>query len=137
MIRQTSIETYNKIEKEGLLSKMRLKVYKAIVDNAPCTSGEASATFENKRKVPSQLRARFTELRELGVIKEDGTKICSITGRKAIKWDLTGNLPEKIHKNDNPKPRQLKASIKYITNVMHKEGAMFYTQEELEALLEK
>ena len=68
--RQTSIDCYNKIKEEGLLSNMRFKVYEAILRKAPCTSGEAFATMTTKENQISQSRARFTELRGLGVIYE-------------------------------------------------------------------
>lgn len=40
-VRQTSIDCFNQIKKEGLLSKRRLEVYEAIFKNAPCTTNEA------------------------------------------------------------------------------------------------
>ncbi len=98
--RQTSIDCYNKIKQEGLLSNMRFKVYEAILRKAPCTSGEAFAIMTTKENQISQSRARFTELRDLGVISEKGEKKCSITGRNVIEWDLTDRLPVNL-KNTN------------------------------------
>ncbi len=92
-IRQTSIDCYNQIKAEGLLTKRRLEVYEAILKNAPCTSSEAMLNRLNSSNVLSQSRARFTELRELGVIYERGIKKCSVTGKNVIEWDLTDNLP--------------------------------------------
>ena len=103
--RQTSIECYNKIKEQGLLSNMRFKVYEAILKKAPCTSGEAFATMTTKENQISQSRARFTELRELGVIYEKGEKKCSITGRSVIEWDLTDRLPVNV-KNPNKTKKQ-------------------------------
>ena len=93
-IRQTSIDCYHQIKANGLLSKKRLQVYTAILHNAPCTSGEAFATMTTKENQISQSRARFTELRELGVIYEKGVRKCRITGRNVIEWDLTDNIPK-------------------------------------------
>jgi hypothetical protein len=104
-IRQTSIDCYNKIKEQGLLSNMRFKVYEAILKKAPCTSGEAFAIMTTKENQISQSRARFTELRELGVIYEKGEKQCSITGRNVIEWDLTDRLPVNI-KNPNKTKKQ-------------------------------
>jgi hypothetical protein len=92
-IRQTSIDCYNQIKADGLLTKRRLEVYEAILKNAPCTSSEAMLNRLNSSNVLSQSRARFTELRELGVIYERGIKKCSVTGKNVIEWDLTDNLP--------------------------------------------
>lgn len=103
--RQTSIDCYNKIKEEGLLSKMRLKVYEAILRKAPCTSGEAFAVMTTKENQISQSRARFTELRELGVIYEVQNRKCSITGMNVIEWDLTDNLPKETKLRKTKKDR--------------------------------
>ena len=91
--RQTSINCYNQIKAQGLLSKIRFEVYEAICNSAPCTSSEAMRGRLNSTSVLSQSRARFTELRELGVIYEKGIKKCTVTGRNVIEWDLTDRLP--------------------------------------------
>jgi len=88
--RQTSIECYNKIKAEGLLSKQRLAVYSSLLKiGKPSTAREVYSTMN----VEKQEATRFTELRNLGVIYEVGNRKCSITGRTAIEWDLTDRLP--------------------------------------------
>jgi hypothetical protein len=109
--RQTSIDCYNKIKEQGLLSNMRFKVYEAILKKAPCTSGEAFAIMTTKENQISQSRARFTELRELGVIYEKGEKQCSITGRNVIEWDLTDRLPINIKNPNKTKKQRLDAAL--------------------------
>jgi len=111
-IRQTSIDCYNKIKSEGLLSKMRLKVYEAILKNAPCTSGEAFATMTTKENQISQSRARFTELRELGVIYEVRNRKCTITGMNVIEWDLTDKIPNKFKKTNKTKKEKINEALK-------------------------
>jgi hypothetical protein len=103
MARQTSIDCYNQIKNEGLLTKRRLEVYELIYQHAPCTSSEAMQNSLNSKNIFSQARARFTELRELGVIYEKGEKKCSVTGRICIEWDLTDNLPVKNNESNNTK----------------------------------
>jgi hypothetical protein len=103
-IRQTSIECYNQIKEEGLLSKRRLEVYEALLSTAPCTSSEAIRNAKTTFGVFG-VSSRFTELRELGVIYERGEKQCSITGRNVIEWDLTDRLPVNI-KNPNKTKKQ-------------------------------
>lgn len=103
--RQTSIDCYNQIKANGLLSKKRLEVYESILKNAPCTSGEAFSTMTTKENQISQSRARFTELRELGVIYEKGVRKCRITGKNVIEWDLTNRLPV-IFKNKKQTKKQ-------------------------------
>ena len=109
--RQTSIDCYNKIKEQGLLSNMRFKVYEAILKKAPCTSGEAFAIMTTKENQISQSRARFTELRELGVIYEKGEKQCTITGRNVIEWDLTDRLPINIKNPNKTKKQRLDAAL--------------------------
>lgn len=109
--RQTSIDCYNQIKEEGLLSKRRMEVFEAIYNLAPCTSAEAINTLP-KSKSPSQARARFTELRELGVIYEKGERTCTITGRNVIEWDLTDNLPIKGKVIKNTKKIRVENALK-------------------------
>tara|TARA_R100001463_G_scaffold14501_3_gene38089 strand:- start:7816 stop:8238 length:423 start_codon:yes stop_codon:yes gene_type:complete len=109
--RQTSIDCYKQIKEEGLLSKMRLKVYEAILNNAPCTSGEAFATMTTKENQISQSRARFTELRELGVIYEVQNRKCTITGMNVIEWDLTDKLPINIKKYNKTKKQKVNETL--------------------------
>ena len=101
--RQTSIDCYNQIKQEGLLSKRRLQVYESIYNYAPCT---ASEVFKEKNLKTNQ-SGRFTELRDLGVIYEKGERICSITGRNVIEWDLTDRLPINIKKSNKTKKQKI------------------------------
>lgn len=95
MARQTSIDCYNQIKAEGLLSKRRFEVYEAIYKNAPCTTNEAlKDIYSGSHGVGS----RTTELRDLGVIYEKSIKKCTVTGRNVIEWDLTDKLPIKAEK---------------------------------------
>ena len=101
--RQTSIDCYNEIKENQLLSKKRFEVFEAILKTAPCTSGEAFSTMTTKENQISQSRARFTELRELGVIYEKDVRKCRITNRNVIEWDLTGRLPKDVKLSKNNK----------------------------------
>jgi len=99
-IRQTSIDCYRQIEAEGLLSKRRWEIYNILYHHGPMSSNE---TFDySKLKGVDGYRhnanARMTELRDLGVVMEIGTKVCSKTGRTVIEWDVTDLLPKKLIK---------------------------------------
>ena len=98
--RQTSIDCYNEIKANGLLSKRRLEVYEAIFKAAPCTTNEALMFIHSGSH---GVGSRTTELRELGVIYEKGVKKCLVTGRNVIEWDLTDNLPKDIKLKTNTK----------------------------------
>ena len=110
--RQTSIDCYNQIKQEGLLSTMRFKVYEAILKNAPCTSAEVLSTLLSKNSAITSSRARFTELRELGVIYEVQNRKCTITGRTSIEWDLTDRLPVNIKKINKSKKHRVNDALK-------------------------
>lgn len=117
--RQTSINCFNQIQAEGLLTKRRFEVYEAIYNSAPCTSSEAMIGRLNSTNVLSQSRARFTELRELGVIYEKGIKKCTVTGRNVIEWDLTDRLP--IDKKVTTITKKMRvANTLYALNQLHK-----------------
>lgn len=96
--RTTSIEVYKFLEENGVLSDKRWDVYRTVYKYGPMTSAEAFAKMTQGTAVKSitQSRARFTELREMGLFKEVGEKICTITGHKVILWDVTTELPTKL-----------------------------------------
>ena len=72
-MRQTSVEAYNQIRDEGLLSKLQFEVYDAIYQNGPLTQGELW-----KRCFPSTQRhniaPRCAELQEMGVYEVIATQ---------------------------------------------------------------
>lgn len=101
--RQTSIDCYNKIKQEGLLSKRRLQVYESIFNYAPCTASEVF----NEKNLKTNQSGRFTELRDLGVIYEKGERLCTVTGRNVIEWDLTDRLPVNVKKSNKTKKHKI------------------------------
>lgn len=108
MIRKTSLEVYRQIEAEGLLARQMLETYKVVYECGPMTSGEAFAMLNkgNPIKALTQSRARFTDMRRMGVLSEVGERACRVTGRNAILWDVTDKLPVKVEK---PKRTKCKA----------------------------
>ena len=107
--RQTSIDCYNEIKANGLLSKRRLEVYEAILKNAPCTSNEAlNDVYSGSHGVGS----RTSELRDLGVIYEKSIRKCRVTGKNVIEWDLTDKLPIKIKSSNKTKKQRINDAIK-------------------------
>jgi len=108
MTRNTSIVVYNKIKSEGLLSKRRLEIYDIMYHNGPMTSSQAFEIINRNRKVSgiSQSRARFTELRDMGVLEEMGTTECPITKNTVILWDVSGQLPTELVKGKTKKQKK-------------------------------
>ena len=106
--RQTSIDCYNQIKAEGLLSKQRLAVYTALLKmGKPSTAREVYSTMN----LYKQEATRFTELRKLGVIYEVRNRECNVTGRTAIEWDLTDRLPVEIKTSSNSKKDRVNNAI--------------------------
>jgi len=102
--RQTSRDCFTQIKEEGLLSKMRFKVYSALLSmGKPSTTREVYETMD----VVKQEATRFTELRKLGVIYEVQNRKCNITGRTSIEWDLTDRLPINIKKSNKTKKQKI------------------------------
>lgn len=97
MIRETSVEAYNKIKENGLLSKRRWQVYDVLFHNGPATAMELRNRFP-KGTVDSQIRARLNELRDLGVVHEKSERECRVTGMRVIEWEVTDRLPVKFDK---------------------------------------
>jgi len=102
--RQTSIDCYNQIKQEGLLSTRRLEVYEAIFKNAPCTTNEA---LKDVHSGSHGVGSRTSELRDAGVIYEKSVRPCRITGRNVIEWDLTDRLPVNIKKTNKKKNQKI------------------------------
>lgn len=102
MTRQTSIEAYTTIRDSGLLSQRRWEIYDIVFRFGPMTANEAFAKLYKDNLGPhnaaSNSAARFSELRDRGVIYEVQTRICKITGMTVIEWDVTDRLPLKLDK---------------------------------------
>jgi hypothetical protein len=111
-----------------------MQVYKAIFHNAPCTSAEAMEGFLDSENVLSQSRARFTELRELGVIYERGTRKCKVTGRNVIEWDLTDNLPKDIEPKSNRKKERTDKALNGLRNLYKNKESLVKWQEVAELI---
>lgn len=109
MTRQTSKETYKAIINNGLLSNLRKDCYVALNKFGPATANElinAAASHKNFVGM-SNIPKRLSELRNLGVVAEAGKRKCEVTGRNAIVWETTNNLPvkptKKMTKKENKK----------------------------------
>ena len=101
-VRDTSIEAYNKIKADGLLSRLRFDVYDIIFHHGPMTQGECWRDYFNHARQRHSVAPRFAELKRHRVIREVGNRPCGVTGMTAILWDVTSNLPEKLEDRDPP-----------------------------------
>jgi hypothetical protein len=97
MARVTSIDTYRRIDSEGLLSPLRFKVYTALYMSGPSTAREIHAKYF-KEMTRDTISPRFAELERAGVIESIGTKTCEVSGNLAILWRTNDELPKKVIK---------------------------------------
>lgn len=118
--RATSAEAYKEIRDSGLLKNLQLQVYEALYTFGPCTANELyRQAFSNNNTNSANLGARLFELREFQVAYEQCKRVCSITKKRAIVWDLTDKLPVKPPKKKTKE--QKKVEILNELRVMYKE----------------
>ena len=99
----TSIRCYRQIVDEGLLSKRRMQVYEALACcTGPATAGEIHQVLLSMHpgKIVmshNHVNSRLTELKEQKVISDHyDARICRITGRLCLTWQLEDCLPDKL-----------------------------------------
>tara|TARA_R110001592_G_scaffold105403_2_gene296416 strand:+ start:4301 stop:4720 length:420 start_codon:yes stop_codon:yes gene_type:complete len=108
--RQTSIDCYNEIRANGLLSKRRFETFEAIMKIAPCTASEVQQSI-NYNNGGRDCMKRISELRDRGVIYEVRTRACNVTGRNVIEWDLTDKLPVNVKKTIKTKKQKINDAL--------------------------
>lgn len=108
--RQTSIDCYNEIRANGLLSKRRFETFEAIMKIAPCTASEVQQSI-NYNNGGRDCMKRISELRDRGVIYEVRTRACNVTGRNVIEWDLTDRLPVNVKKTIKTKKQRINDAL--------------------------
>lgn len=119
-MRQTSLDAYNKIKTNGLLSQRRFDVYEIIFVHGPLTGAAVADKFYADRKQITRsenVRNRITELRDMGVVKEVGFQTDTATGMRVILWDVTDNLPVKLRKKITVKNMLLRLQRKSLAMI--------------------
>lgn len=108
--RETSVESFRSFsEGEGLGDRQRA-VLAAMGGSQSITTNEIFQRMYGERgtKVSHpNIHSRLNELAQMGVISENGTKICAVTGKRVIAWGCTGEAPKKL-----TKIQKLEAQIK-------------------------
>lgn len=108
MIRETSIEAYNEIKANGILTKMKFETYRLLFRYGPMTANQLMAKakllapYKTHQSIES-LGRRLSELRDQGAVKELGKIVCPISGHKCIQWDVTSRIPVKLEKPQKEK----------------------------------
>ncbi len=100
MIRQTSIEAYNTIKDNGLLSERRWQVYNVLFHHGPLTATQIASKIPGIKSasVGNNSHARLGELRQMGCVVETGYVECPLSGMTVIRWDVTDKVPVKFER---------------------------------------
>ena len=122
MARQTSIDCYNQIKAQGLLSKLRLATHYAMLYASPCTAGELQSYIDKNQIKVKHAWKLLSQLRDLGVVYEKDERKCNVTGRVVIEWDLTDKLPIKPAKLINAKQQRVEDTINSLKE-LYKKGS--------------
>jgi len=102
----TSINAYNEIRDNGLLTAARFKVYEYLTLHGPQTGNELD------RALGSSAHKRLSELAEVGLIKVNGSRPDHLTGIENEVWEvIPGILPGDPLPVLTKPPRPTKAEV--------------------------
>ena len=110
-VRSTSINTYHDIKEEGLVGKRQLEVLELFSElDHPITDMELAEKLHYDD--PNNVRPRRKELYDLGIIKEDGKRVCSITDRLVYQWCIIDGLNiNTVRENKNKLKNKIKCPM--------------------------
>ena len=89
--RETSVQAFYNAVDSGVIQTRREQVYAGLRAIGGGTSNETFAYVTQHHLGPryiSTVAARFTELRDMGVIREVGERLCRITGQMCLVWEV-------------------------------------------------
>ena len=88
-MRETSLAAYHSVMNDGIVARMQRAAYELLYNHGPLTGREIDRI---KNDCPD-FHKRLPELRDAGLAREVGTRICQVTGRVVIAWDVTSAMP--------------------------------------------
>jgi hypothetical protein len=90
--RETSIQAFYNAVDAGIIETRRAQVWFGLKQTGVSTSGEVFEYLKEHLhlglRYDSNTCARFTELRDLGLIREVGRRACRVTGQVCITWEV-------------------------------------------------
>lgn len=102
--RDTSIKAYEEIKRDGALSPRRMEIYDVLFHYGPLTANEIFKRIIGRSSInQANVPARLNEMREMGCVKEVGTRACSVTKMEVILWDCTRHYPTRVKRADKIK----------------------------------
>lgn len=108
MTRQTSIDSYNALKNSKALGAKQWHVYEMLYHYGPLTSNETAEKLRTMgvvRNKPS-VTPRFAELSDMKLIAAVGTRLCTVSGRNNVIWDVT-NASAPVPRVRKPSRKQL------------------------------
>lgn len=107
--RSTGTTAYRNVQKSGMLSAIRLKVYEVLCNSGPLTANELRLKISSTAN-SGVYSTRLSELERMGAVKTIGRRICTTSGHPALIWAITGNMPKNIVEH-NPTRKQKKQKL--------------------------
>lgn len=92
--RQTSLDVFERIKRDGTLTRARFVVYAELFDHGPLTGGELDRNLVMPGLRP-HFHKRLSELENMGAVARVGRRQCSFTGNVCEVWDVTDTMPTK------------------------------------------
>jgi len=86
-MRETSIEAYKAIRSNGVLGERQLEALALLAVHGPITALDLN-TIATAKGYTMGLWKRLSELKRLGYVREQGTKVDVISGRRSIVWEV-------------------------------------------------
>ena len=119
MARKTSALAFQRIQEDGLLGRLQLQVYSALYHHGPLTALEVCRHL-GRLSLQVSVSPRMAELKRMGAIEEAGERVCDVTGKTAIVWDVTGAVPTKLTKKESQGDRlaQLEAKVAHLEHAL-------------------
>jgi hypothetical protein len=111
MTQPTSAQTYYDILQSGELGDRQRTVLKLLMDKGPLTGSEINEALDSHSG-----HKRLSELEKMGVIRAGPSRVCKVTQREAIEWEVTGRKPSPIPKSPDSTPsrKTLEGAVKEI-----------------------
>lgn len=115
-VQPTSALAFKQAEESGQLNGKRYEVALAFTKFGPGTSAEVlkAAKLDKNRNL---MRARVTELADVGMLKQIDARKCKVTGRKAIVWSFEQTTPRKNTKAPSTTKTELAEYVKRLAQV--------------------
>lgn len=119
MKRKTSLEAFEYIKSNGLLTKREFQVYEILFEHGPLTAHEIVSIARKKYNLPDANQTGWNSrtgiMEKAGVIENVGEKAHPTSGRLNILWDVTDKKPlprEKKNPLDVLRVKILKQKVK-------------------------